>query len=192
MRESDKLEHQERLINAIKNNDSFVLKTLYTSNYNKIESLVLNNSGTKEDAKDIYQDAFIVVWNNIKNNIFVPINQTAVQGYLYTIAKNKWMDVVRSSKFKKTKSGYDNQSMAINNEDIYDLNQDDLENKKLNLTMEAFKNIGGPCKQLLTTFYFEKKSLRDIAQELQIDEASAKNKKYRCMEKLRNMVLATK
>ena len=58
--------------------------------------------------------------------------------------------------------------------------------------MEAFKNLGQPCKQLLTTFYFDKKSLRDIAVELSLDEASVRNKKYRCMEKLRNQVLDIK
>ncbi|GAL71785.1 hypothetical protein [Jejuia pallidilutea] len=30
------------------------------------------------------------------------------------------------------------------------------EDKKLKLTMEAFKKLGQPCKQLLKTFYFEK------------------------------------
>ncbi len=58
--------------------------------------------------------------------------------------------------------------------------------------MDAFKLLGNPCKQLLTTFYFEKKSLREIADELQIEENTARNKKYRCMEKLREMVLASK
>ncbi|WP_162623288.1 RNA polymerase sigma factor [Confluentibacter sediminis] len=168
------------------------MKSLYTSNYNKIELLVLRNSGTKEDAKDIYQDAFIAVWNNIKNNTFIPVNERAVQGYLYTIAKNKWMDILKSSRFKKTQYGFSNPSLVDKSDYVEDVTDKNLENEKLVSTMEAFKILGQPCKELLTIFYFEKKSLRDIAIQLQIDEASARNKKYRCMEKLRNMVIAPK
>ena len=184
-----KIDYQEQLIAAIKINDSVALKALYISNYPKIESLVLKNSGTKEDAKDIYQDAFIVVWNNIKNNSFTPLNETAIQGYLYNIAKNKWMDVVRSSRFKKTNTAINESTLVNKSGDINDLNhEEDVQNKKLNTAMEAFKILGQPCKQLLTTFYFDKKSLRDIASELLIDEASVRNKKYRCMQKLRALV----
>lgn len=189
MGETHKTDNQSQLVDTIKNNDSVALKALYISNYPKIESLILSNSGTKEDAKDIYQEAFIVVWKNIKNSSFTPLNETAIQGYLYTIAKNKWMDVVRSSRFKKTRSAINESDLVYKNDDTSDLNnEEDLENKKLSAAMEAFKNLGQPCKQLLTTFYFEKKSLKDIASELQIDEASTRNKKYRCMQKLRTLV----
>lgn len=187
MGELHKLDNQSQLIVAIKTNDSVALKALYISNYPKIESLVLSNNGTKEDAKDIYQEAFIVVWHNIRNATFIPINESAIQGYLYTIAKNKWMDIVRSSRFKKTKSVLDEKSITDKSDELI---EDDEATDKLKVTMIAFKNLGQPCKQLLTTFYFEKKSLRDIALELNLDEASVRNKKYRCMEKLRTIVLS--
>ena len=192
MGEIHNLQHQSQLVDAIKRNDSATLKSLYVSNYTKVELYVLKNSGSKDDAKDVYQEAFIAVWNNIKNNNFAPLNETALQGYIYTIAKNKWIDNVKSYRFKKTKSAFNDQLTNTKSEDINNLNDEELENKKLSLTMEAFKNLGQPCKQLLKIFYFEKKSLRDIALELEIDEASARNKKYRCMEKLRTLVLPQK
>tara|TARA_R110002049_G_scaffold97098_3_gene236951 strand:- start:4396 stop:4968 length:573 start_codon:yes stop_codon:yes gene_type:complete len=176
---------QSQLIDAIKNNDSVALKALYISNYPKIESLVLSNSGTKEDAKDIYQDAFIVVWNNVKDKSFIALNDSAIQGYLYTIAKNKWMDIIKSSRFKKTKSTF-NELAFINISD--DINDEDASIEKLKTTTNAFKNLGQPCKQLLTSFYYKKKDLREIACELNIEESTVRNKKYRCMEKLRAMV----
>jgi RNA polymerase sigma factor (sigma-70 family) len=190
MGEIHKLDQQSQLITAIKTNDSVALKALYISNYPKIESLVLSNSGTKEDAKDVYQDAFIVVWNNVKDKSFIPLNETAIQGYLYSIAKNKWTDVLRSKAFKKTKSLSYEEFTQVKDDDVVE-NQD-LKNKKLKTTMLAFKNIGKPCKQLLSAFYFEKKSLREIAIELNIEESTARNKKYRCMEKLRAKAFASK
>ena len=180
---------QSELVYAIKSNDPNILKFFYTENYTKIESLILKNSGSVEYAKDIYQDAFITVWTHIKNDKFVPKNDTALQGYLYKIAKNKWMDVLRSKSFKNFKSlNYEN---LIYVKDEKDENID-LKNNKLKIAMLAFKNLGQPCKKLLSTFYFDKKSLKEIASELKIEETTARNKKYRCMQKLRALVLASK
>ena len=189
MQEEKQLNKQVTLIAAIKANDSIALKPFYIANYRKTQLLVLNNSGTEEDAKDVYQDAFIIVWNNIKNNTFVPINETAIEGYLFSIAKNKWLDIVRSTRFKKTNNIINE---AILNQEVNELYQDEFFDLKLKSTMNAFKNLGQPCKELLTTFYFEKKSLKDIAISLNIEEATARNKKYRCMEKLRSLVIPQK
>lgn len=188
MREDLKKHNQLKIINAFKTNNEVVLKEFYNANYYKIEFFVMSNNGSKDEAKDIYQEAFLAVWKNLKLDKFIPQSESSLSGYLYTIAKNKWMDYLRSSTYKKTKLIEDNNlSVADNNEEFYDEHQD----KKLKSTMEAFKNLGQPCKQLLSTFYFEKKSLSDIASELHIKETSVRNKKYRCMEKLRAIVLAS-
>ncbi|MEM5564060.1 sigma-70 family RNA polymerase sigma factor [Psychroserpens sp. AS72] len=189
MREAYNIDHQLQLITAIKDNNSIALKAFYTSNYPKIEALILKNSGSQDHAKDIYQDAFISMWNNIRNESFVPQNDTALQGYLYQIAKNKWMDVLRSKRFKTTQSLTEERTLFLKQDDTI---EDDDHDKKLNITMTAFKDLGQPCKDLLKTFYFDKKSLREIASDLNIEETSVRNKKYRCMEKLRATVLAFK
>lgn len=189
MQEEKQLRHQIEIIAAIKANDSIALKPFYIANYRKTQSLVLSNSGTEEDAKDVYQDAFIVVWNSIKNNTFVPINETAIEGFLYSTSKNKWLDILKSSRFKKMRHSINE---AILKNEANEESQDDSFELKMKSTMNAFKNLGEPCKALLTTFYFEKKSLKDIAQILNIEEATARNKKYRCMEKLRSLVIPQK
>lgn len=186
------IDSQFLLIDAIKANNSLVLKQLYINNYHKIEALVLKNNGTQDHAKDVYQEAFIIVWNNIKNNTFIPQNETALQGYLYQIAKNKWMDVLRSSRFKKTKLIHHELSIVNHHIELQDDEEQEVFKQKLNQTMEAFKNLGQPCKQLLTEFYFEKLSLRDIAKKLKIEENTARTKKYRCMEKLRELALVSR
>lgn len=183
---------QIQLLRAIKDNNSKVLKQLYVSNYHKIEALVLKNSGSKEHAKDIYQEAFIVVWKNVKNEKFIPENDTALQGYLYQIAKNKWMDVLRSSRFKKTKMIEHELNVFDKNIDHNDPEEQEFFKKRLEQTMEAFKNLGASCKELLTAFYYDKASLREIAHKLKIEENTARTKKYRCMEKLRALTLSSK
>ncbi|HDO26682.1 MAG TPA: sigma-70 family RNA polymerase sigma factor [Bacteroidetes bacterium] len=174
------------LVEAIKVNEEWALRTLYKDNYEKVETLILRNSGTKEEAKDIFQEAFIAAWRNIKDNKFLPENNSAINGYLYTIAKNKWMDYLRSPEYKK-KVAF-NSSIAEPVHLPADGKGDSEEfNKKLSVAMEAFEKLGEACKNLLIKFYFEKKSMKEIAEELQMDASSARNKKYRCMQVLREL-----
>lgn len=179
---------QLQLTNAIKANDEKVLKQLYVSNFHKTQMYILKNNGSMPQAKDTYQEAFIVVWQNIKEGKFTPQNETAIQGYLYQIAKNKWTDYLRSSQYKKTTKL--NPLITEADDDDF-LKQESLseDSKRQQQTTAAFKQLGRECRELLTVFYFNKKSLREIASQYNIAEASARNKKYRCLQKLRQLAL---
>jgi len=182
--------NQFELIAAIKANNEDALKELYRVNYRKVEVFVLKNSGSVPQAKDVFQDAFLAMYQNIKADKFIPENETALQGYLYQISKNKWRDVLRSSRFKKTAEFIDN---VHETEDISDLKiiEETEQQERLAATMEAFKKLGDECRELLTQFYFNKKSLREISENAKYAEASARNKKYRCIQKLKELALAT-
>jgi RNA polymerase sigma-70 factor (ECF subfamily) len=177
---------QEELVKAIQANNQSVLKSLYQENYYKTEKYIIENNGSLEQAKDIYQEAFIAVWENVQNNKFTPKNQTALNGYIYTVAKNKWLDYLKSARFKKT-NALDEYEHKIEGEIVSSFEDENA--SKLAKIVANFNDIGESCKKLLTVFYYESKSLREIAAELDITEASARNKKYRCIEKLRALVV---
>jgi len=180
---------QKRIIHALLNNDEKIIRMLYTKNYPKIEAMILKNNGNKEDAKDIYQEAFIALWKRVRQDNFEIKNESAMDGFIYRVAKNKWMDQLRSAGYKKNVS-YD-QLAEDGYESVADenTNQDDSNQNKLATAMHAFKNLGDECKNLLLKFYFEKKSMNEIAKELKLDSASTRNKKYRCMKKLKELAL---
>ena len=188
----NKIDIQIALIKAIKSNDSNALRSLYTSNFYKVELMVIKNSGSREHAKDLYQEAFITLWKNIKNDSFIPLNDTALQGYLYQIAKNKWMDFIKSAGFKKTSLIENENKLHLGSSNQNETEEANNLSQKVEKMMDIFKTMGQPCKSLLTAFYFEKKSLRAIAAELNIEENTARNNKYRCMEKLRKLILEPK
>lgn len=188
MRETKQIENQFKVVSAIKANDNSVLKRLYQENYKKVEVFILKNSGSMPQAKDTYQEAFIAMYQNIKAGKFTPTNDTALQGYLYQIAKNKWTDFLRSSRYKKTAQMAE--GFIIKDEDVslieFDISEEEYNPQ--NIAMEAFNHLGNECKKLLEVFYFQKKTMREIAAAFDIGEASARNKKYRCIQKLRSLV----
>jgi RNA polymerase sigma factor (sigma-70 family) len=180
---------QFRLVEAVRNNNEQVLEQLYQECFRKVEVFVLKNNGTKPQAKDTYQEAFIAVWQNVKEGRFTPENESALQGYLYQIAKNKWMDILRSSRFRKTTQLVKNDLLEGGYESDSDTDLTIEKDHRLSKAMESFQKLGPECRELLTGFYFEKKSLRELAAFFKIEEASARNKKYRCIQKLRELTV---
>ena len=175
---------QEDLVNAIKANDERSMKKFYRDNYYKIEKYVLNNHGTEEEAKDVYQDAFIAVWRNIQLNKFKPHNGTALTGYLFSISKHKWLDYLRSGHHKKM--------VPLQNEDYMELPQQEYmseeENEYLHEVKKYFKKLGDNCQEILSRFYYHKQPLKIIAGSFDWTEATTRNNKYRCLQRLRDMI----
>ncbi len=161
-------------------NDDKALEALYTANFYKTEAFVLANSGTVEEAKDIYQEAFIAAWQNVKAGRYVPQNGSSLEAYLFQIAKYKWFDHLKAVKKMHT--------VPVEDNSFIEAAYNDEEEKYIEKVQEHFKNLGEPCRQVLSLFYFMKQSMAKIASTFSWTEATAKNNKYRCLERLRNMV----
>lgn len=182
--------NRSQLVHAIKSNNVNILKQFYTGNYHKIETMVLKNGGTVEHAKIIYQESYIEVWKHVKTNRFIPQNETDLQNYLYKTAKNKCNSTLKTNSFKGVKTQI--KTYLKDQKNNKDSIIDNLKSKKLEVTMETFKTLDLPSKELLKAFYFEKKPLHDIASNLNLKEDVTSYNKYRCMEKLRKMVFNSK
>lgn len=171
-------------------NDS-ILQKIYADNYYKTENFVIINSGSKEEAKDIYQEAFLVLWQKINTGQIAMEDKDHINAFLYRVAKNKWIDHLRS-KDHSLKTSFNNENLdqydAI---DITDTESEKEWDEKVNRILTWVKKLKPDCRNLLIRFYFNRLSIRTIASQFNIDEASAKNKKYRCMEKLRKMAFDT-
>jgi len=56
----------DEIIDGIKTRDSCVLQFIYKNYYPSIRNFVLNNSGSEEDAKDIFQESIIIIYRKVK------------------------------------------------------------------------------------------------------------------------------
>lgn len=167
-------------------NNEITLQSVYTSVYPKVKTYVLRNSGNETLAKDIFQEAFIACWRNIKADKLSKNGN--VEAYLYTIAKNKWIDYLRSSVYKKTKLTDQETELHIVEEETNDENE---EANKIVLK-KALETLNNSCKEVLELFYFERRSMDEISKKLNMTSASVRNQKYRCMNQLRNLALKFK
>lgn len=151
-------------------NYSNALKGLY-KNLEPVKKYVLANSGSTEEAKDIFQDALVILYKKAQEPSFQL--QSSLQTYLTGISKNLWLQELR----RKNKWSTTELTDLAENEFI-----DDTE--KYSTASAAFNLLGEKCRQLLTLFYFKKQSFKEIAVQLSFgDENTAKNQKYRCLQK---------
>jgi len=160
------------------NNKAFFI--LYKQNYESIKSYVLNNNGTEEDAKDIFQDSLIVFYKKIKtSDLYL---NCAIKTYMYSVCKNKWLDRLRATKNRNRilKEGFVQESEEY-------IEDKEIENKERKETLNKILNLlGSDCKKILYYYYYDRISMKDIAEKMgYAGEQSAKNKKLKCLNYLR-------
>lgn len=173
--------NDEELISRIKNKEYGKLTKYLYRYFPVIKKFIIRNSGNKQDAEDVFQDALIILFNKMNSDSFKLTS--SLDTYLFGISKNLWYDQLRRK--SKYAGGVDMKWM-IESEASYQETME--EDKKIQLAIEAVSALGSRCKDLLTLFYFKKWSMNDIAKKLEFSsEQIAKNQKYRCIEKAKEI-----
>jgi RNA polymerase sigma factor (sigma-70 family) len=175
----------EDLVRGIMRHEDRVLRYLYTNLYGKVESFVTVNNGSKAEAKDVFQEGVIALYQNLESGRYQLESTTKLTSYLFQICKFKWYSQLRSAHKKRTIGSVDNLQPGI-----YDVSfeKDTHEWEEIKYVRDAIDKLGDACKDLLLAFYFEEKSMKEIAQRLGQQTNSVKNAKYRCMQKLKEIL----
>jgi RNA polymerase sigma factor (sigma-70 family) len=163
------------ILEKIKSGDESALDYLYKKYYKMMTKLIINNSGSEDEAKDIYQDALIVFWQKASGNNLVLTSK--ISTYLYSICLNLW----RKELDRKSKLSYETQDGA----DDFDPDR----KERIELINKCINELGETCKNLLTYYYFDEMSMNDIAEKMGFANAdTAKTKKYKCKKELDNLI----
>lgn len=147
-----------------------------------IKKFIQKNNGNKEDAEDIFQDALLVFFKRVRSGPFQL--SSSLDTYLFGICKNLWLEELRR---KKKVLASDTLSASSIDESFATTIE---ENKKAEKAFNAISMLGEKCRELLRMFYYKKSNMREIAKKLGFaGEAGAKNQKYRCIEKAKEIYL---
>jgi RNA polymerase sigma-70 factor (ECF subfamily) len=151
-----------------------VLDKIYIDNQSKFYAYAKRQfpSVPLEDVEDIYQDTIIVFYQNIRREILVEIKSN-LSAYIIQIGKIKLIHYVEKER-KKTNlfEMFKDSDISI---DEYD--------HKIDLAVKfIFSKMSDSCKQILNLFYFEKKTMDEIATLLEYKNSdTVKSKKSRCI-----------
>lgn len=179
----DKLPSEDllTLIKEDQDNLSLVYKQSksYCLNFLRVKNFKLND----EDLMDIYQDSVIVFYEKVINDHNFKLT-SSVKTYLSSICYNKLLkrigkvdDIVNiDNQLNYLESEEEDEKFIEANETLYNA----LE-KALNIIKES----GGKCYELLTFFWYQKKSMKELTEIFgYTNEQNTKNQKAKCQKRL--------
>lgn len=177
-----KAENETLLLKGLARNDRKAIETIYKDHYNMVQAMVVKNNGTIDDAKDIFQEAMIVLYENVRSDSFELNCQ--IKTYLYSVSRRLWLKKLLSQSRLIIAEEADQDLVSV--DDVVE------DHEKLNVEFsmmeKAINSLGEPCKSLLEAFYLKKKSMQEIAASFgYTNPENAKNQKYKCLMRLKKL-----
>lgn len=170
------------LLKGLAEGDRKSIELIYKSHFNMIQTLVINNSGSIDDARDIFQEALVVLYEKVRMGSFELNCQ--LKTYLYSVCKRLWLKRLQQSS-RYVAADMEVESTMSVEEDMTVHEKRDADYELMN---KAIGSLGEPCKSLLEAYYINKMNMQDIASQFGYTNAdNAKNQKYKCLMRLKKI-----
>jgi RNA polymerase sigma factor (sigma-70 family) len=168
---------EKELFDRICKGDEKALEFIYKKYYRMMTKLVITNSGTEDEARDVYQDALVVFWQKARSGNLVLTSK--ISTYVYSICQNLWRKELDRKK-------------RLTNEEKDSAESLDLDGpEREKIIARCMEQLGETCRKVLMYYYFDEMSMQEIADKLGFANTdTAKTKKYKCKQKLDELVKA--
>ncbi len=190
MRETTRLlSTDEALLIGLAEGSDRALSQLYRQHYPMVLQLILNNSGSTDDAKDIYQETLIVLYEKVSAGDFELNCQ--LKTFIYAVARRLWLKqlaqrgrspLIRTTEFEDEPA----ESIA---DDLADHQRRD---EQFDQMAESLTKLGEPCRTLLEDFYIRHLSMQEITEKFGYTNTdNAKTQKYKCLTRLKRLFFSS-
>ncbi len=174
--------NEQALIKGLANNDTRAIEAIYKGNFNMIQTFIINNNGSYDDARDIFQEAMIALYEKVQSESFVLTCK--LNTYIYSICRRLWFK--RLQQLGKYTNQIDNLEEIVSVEE--DLETHLKKNAEFTIMDRALNSLGEPCKSLLEGFYIKDLDMQTLAKDFGYTNAdNAKNQKYKCLMRLKKL-----
>lgn len=179
------LEEEKILLQGLANEDKSSIERIYREHYSMVQSLVVNNNGSTDDAADIFQESMIVLFEKVKTGGFELHCQ--LKTFIYAVSRRLWLKKLNQQ--QRYLPGSDNMEEVVSIDEDMEIHEN--RQREFNLMEMAMNKIGEPCKSLLEAYYLQKKQMQAIAADFGYTNAdNAKTQKYKCLVRLKKLFFA--
>ncbi len=170
----------DRFIDALLKNNSVVISEIYSRFFPKALRFILQNHGTRAQAKDIFQESLMYIIIGVKERNLKIDN---FEAYVFTICKNMWRREIEKQKKRVIKDGlYTLEDKETNFASFM------IEQERLELYHEKFSLLSDNCREILSLF-FNDVSYEDIVLELSYATINtARQRIFKCKSKLIKLI----
>jgi RNA polymerase sigma factor (sigma-70 family) len=147
--------------------------------------LIINNNGSVQEAKDVFQEAMIVLFEKARSGNFELNCQ--IKTYVYSVCRLIWLK--RLQQYKRYSVEMESVAEVVSVEE--DIEEHEKRDEEFVMLEKAVSSLGEPCKSLIEAFYFQKRNMQEIASQFGYTNAdNAKNQKYKCLMRLKKLFFA--
>jgi RNA polymerase sigma factor (sigma-70 family) len=174
--------NEQKLLEGLALNDRKAIETIYKQHYNMVQSLIINNNGLADDARDIFQEAMIVLYEKARSGSFELNCQ--LKTYLYSVCRRLWLKRLTQLHRYSAEVGNLEDTVPVEEE----LESHEQRSIDFQVMERSMQNLGEPCRGLLEAYYLQKKNMVEIAANFGYTNAdNAKNQKYKCLMRLKKL-----
>ncbi|OUJ73372.1 RNA polymerase sigma factor [Hymenobacter crusticola] len=174
----------EEFVTAIRRGDDRALAQLYRLHLPMVSHFVLQNSGTEDEAKDVYQEGVMVFYEKVRDGSLELSCQ--IKTYLYAVCRRLWLK--RLAEKGRFGGRLDDHEPFLETGAEADLAEAEERDRRFALMGEALEQIGEPCRSLLEGFYLLDRSMQQLTADFGYTNAdNAKNQKYKCLVRLKKL-----
>lgn len=171
------------IIGQLKEGHACAFDLLYRTYYPVIEKFILANSGSRDDAKDIFQETLLIFSRNLAKEDFALTS--SLKTYLYAISRNLWLKSLRDRKMES--------ALIPADQDFPDLSinaQAEMESdEKLTHYMDGLiAKMPVHCQKIVHYVYYDNVPVEEIAERMGYNNThTASNVKYKCLQQMKKV-----
>ncbi|NMB72874.1 MAG: sigma-70 family RNA polymerase sigma factor [Bacteroidales bacterium] len=180
---SRELRYTDReLLKGVLNEEDEIFIYLYKESYPSVRWFVLRNGGSEEDARDLFQEAIIILHAKLKEDGL--ILYCSVKTYLFSVSRHLWLkELARRKKLNLTEIGEEQYLILEENEGT------ELDQELMKFYYEQFSQLSKECKKILN-LHFRNVPIPEITRKLGYPSDNyTMNRKYRCKQRLLKKIL---
>ena len=184
MAEAKIIHTDQRFITGLLQNDTAVVRDIYTRFAGTIKGYILQNNGDEDDAADIFQESLIDIYQQAQ---YKGLQLTCpFEPFLLLIGKRKWLNELKKRQRQGVTKG--TEELSGIGEDVFALaEQVQLQNDKTSLFMQMFGKLGDRCREIIEKC-LGSKAQDEVAEELGVSYAYLRKKKSECTAELIKMI----
>lgn len=167
-------------LKGIAENDFAVLQRIYRESLPEVIRYVQRNSGTTDDAKDVFQEAILIIFRKASEKELALT--THFHFYLFSICKRLWLKKLKKN-WKKEVPFEEVMEFSVEE----DIAEQFLKTRKWILFNKKFQQLSEECRKALKML-FNGHSSKEIAEAMGYTEDYAKRKKYKCKLQLVELI----
>lgn len=162
------------------------IRAIYRNHFDNLGWYVMNNSGSRQDAEDVFQEVVVAFIDLVQKDKFR--GESTVKTFLFSLNRHTWLNELKR------------RGRALAREERYDQAQEQVgldtgeliaDREGKTAIIQLIGELGETCRKILLLFYYEDLSMREILETMHYEnEQVVRNKKYKCLKQLEQMLHA--